>query len=170
MKKYLGVAAMIGFTLVHAVTMAASGQHPPSSQDVGRMLKHTTGAVFPVGTYNARNVDNFTGDSYVAPLSTGNVPVANVTFVQGAHTHWHVHHGTSQTLLAVSGRGYYQIDGQPPKLLLPGQSVTIPAGTRHWHGAAPGQMFQHIAVMEPVKGAWTQWFEAVDEQEFDMLR
>ena len=54
-------------------------------------------------------------------------------------------------------------------ILLPGQSVTIPEGVRHWHGAAPGQMFQHIAVMEPVQGAWTEWFIPVDEQLFQSL-
>lgn len=147
----------------------------------GRYWQNTAGAdaggchaaayptVFPVGTYNARNTAHFTGDSYVASLSDGNVPVANVTFVHGVHTYWHIHHGTSQTLLAVSGKGYYQLDGQAPHVLLPGQSVTIPAGVRHWHGAAPGHMFQHIAVMEPVQGAWTEWREPVDKQLFDSL-
>jgi len=31
----------------------------------------------------------------------------------------------------------YQIWGEEPKELLPGQSVTIPEGVKHWHGAMP---------------------------------
>lgn len=168
-KKFILLAAVTAMSLTGAALAAAAAPAPPSPAKVTTMLKHTKGAVFPVGTYNASNVHHFTGDSYVAPLSQGKVPVANVTFVNGAHTYWHVHHGTSQTLLAVSGKGYYQIAGQAPRVLLPGQSVTIPEGVRHWHGAAPGQMFQHIAVMEPVQGAWTEWFIPVDEQLFQSL-
>ena len=162
-KKFILLAAVTAMSLTGAA-LAAALPAPPSPSKVSAMLKHTKGAVFPVGTYNAGNVHHFTGDSYVAPLSQGKVPVADVTFVNGAHTYWHVHHGTSQTLLAVSGKGYYQIAGQAPQVLLPGQSVTIPKGIRHWHGAAPGQMFQHIAVMEPVQGDKAEWFIPVDEQ------
>lgn len=160
-------AAML--SLNSMVFAAATDSKPPEPTQVAAMLQHTQGAVFPVGTYNARNTAHFTGDSYVAPLTDGRVPIVNVTFVHGAHTYWHMHHHTSQTLLAVSGKGYYQIEGQAPQVLLPGHSVTIPAGVRHWHGAAPGHMFQHIAVMEPVQGAWTEWFEPVDSQLFCSL-
>lgn len=107
-KKFILLAAVTAMSLTGAA-LAAALPAPPSPSKVSAMLKHTKGAVFPVGTYNAGNVHHFTGDSYVAPLSQGKVPVADVTFVNGAHTYWHVHHGTSQTLLAVSGKGYYQI-------------------------------------------------------------
>ncbi len=170
MWKIVAIAACTAAISLNSTVFAAdTGRIPPAPTQVAAMLQHTQGAVFPVGTYNARNTAHFTGDSYVASLSDGNVPVANVTFVHGAHTYWHIHHGTSQTLLAVSGKGYYQLDGQAPHVLLPGQSVTIPEGVRHWHGAAPGHMFQHIAVMEPVQGAWTEWREPVDKQLFDSL-
>lgn len=170
MCKIVAIAACTAAISLNSTVFAAdTGRIPPAPTQVAAMLQHTQGAVFPVGTYNARNTAHFTGDSYVASLSDGNVPVANVTFVHGAHTYWHIHHGTSQTLLAVSGKGYYQLDGQAPHVLLPGQSVTIPAGVRHWHGAAPGHMFQHIAVMEPVQRAWTEWREPVDKQLFDSL-
>lgn len=127
-KHHLFLAVAAAFTLIQTAAVTVFAAVLPSVHDVSRMLRHSDGTVFPIGSYNARNVDHFTGDSYVAPLSKGPVPVANVTFVRGAHTHWHVHHGTSQTLLAVSGQGYYQIDGQPPRQLLPGQNVTIPTG------------------------------------------
>lgn len=170
MWKMAAVAACAAVISLNSIVLAAdTSKMPPTPMQVAAMLQHTQGAVFPVGAYNARNTAHFTGDSYVASLADVNLPVANVTFVHGAHTYWHIHHGTSQTLLAVSGKGYYQLDGQAPHVLLPGQRVTIPAGVRHWHGAAPGHMFQHIAVMEPVQRAWTEWREPVDKQLFDSL-
>ncbi len=169
MWKNFAVAICTAAISLAGTVFAATPDVVPTPTQVTAMLQHTQGAVFPVGVYNAKNVSHFTGNSYVSSLSKGNVPIVNVTFVQGAHTHWHMHHGTTQTLLAVSGTGYYQIEGQEPHKLLPGQSVTIPEGVRHWHGAAPRAMFQHIAVMEPVQGAWTEWFEPVNDQLFDSL-
>jgi len=94
----------------------------------------------------------------------------NVTFSRGAHTYWHIHHKTCQILVAESGRGYYQIWGEPVKELRPGDVVTIPEGVKHWHGAAPNSMFQHIAIMEPVKDASTEWLEAVDADSYNALK
>lgn len=128
------------------------------------------GAVFPIGEYNSRNAAHFTGDSYVARLTQEPIPVANVTFVNGAHTYWHVHHGSCQLLLAVSGRGYYQIWGQEPQPLRPGMAVTIPEGTVHWHGAAPNTTFQHIAVMQSNTSVTTEWLDEVNPDEYEKLQ
>ncbi len=133
------------------------------------ILRKTAGAHFPVGNPNTRNRAVFTGDSFVAKVTDGSVPVYNVTFYNGAHTFWHIHHGTTQTLLAVSGVGCYQIWEQPMKLLLPGQSVTIPAEVKHWHGAAPGQTFQHISISEPNEGASNEWLEEVSQDDDQAL-
>ena len=54
--------------------------------------------------------------------------------------------------------------------LNPGDRVSIPAGVKHWHGAAPGHCFQHVAVMQPVKGARTEWLEPVDETTLEVLK
>jgi quercetin dioxygenase-like cupin family protein len=114
------------------------------------------GAHFPVGNYNSAYKDTFTGDSYLSILSKDpSVPVVNVTFVNGAHTYWHRHEGTCQILIGASGVGYYQIWGEKPHQILPGQTVTIPEGVKHWHGAAPGTTFQHVVAMKP--GAKTIW-------------
>lgn len=79
---------------------------------VQKALEEEKAAAFPVGVYNARNVDHFTGDSYVAPLSSIGPMAAAVTFYDGARTHWHVHHGSCQILLGTAGEGYYQIWGE----------------------------------------------------------
>ncbi len=140
-----------------------------SADEIKSELEKVDGAVFPLGEPNTANEKYFTGQSYVAWLSN-EVPMGNVTFVKGAHTFWHIHHKSCQILIAESGRGYYQIWGEEPKLLLPGQVVTIPEGVKHWHGAAPNCMFQHIAIMKPVEGISTEWLEEVDSDIFKNLK
>ena len=36
--------------------------------------------------------------------------------------------------------------------LMPGDVVNIPAGVKHWHGAAPDSWFQHLAIEVPGEG------------------
>lgn len=62
----------------------------------------------------------------------------------------------ANALVAESGRGYYQIWGEEPHEPLPGMTVTISGGVKHWHGAVPGMMFQHISVMKSVEGITTE--------------
>ena len=74
---------------------------------------------------------NFIGQSYLAPLSTQQVPVLNVTFEPGCRNNWHIHHASSgggQMLVCVAGRGWYQEWGQEARALHPGDVVNIPAG------------------------------------------
>ena len=39
-------------------------------------------------------------------------------------------------LIGVAGRGWYQEWGKPAQEILPGTVIHIPAGVKHWHGAA----------------------------------
>ena len=78
------------------------------------------------------------------------------------------HHGSCQVLAGVSGKDYYQIWGEEPKELLPGQSVTIPEGVKHWHGAQNGSWFQHLSIFQ--EGATTEWLEPVDKAEYAKLK
>lgn len=155
----------LSFCVALLVNMNTAFAAPADVVDVEKALQSEKTAAFPVGTYNVLNVTHFTGDSYVAPLSTTGPLVAAVTFYDGARTHWHIHHGSCQILLATAGAGYYQIWGEKPYKLLPGQRVTIPEGVKHWHGATPHHTFQHIAVMERHDGVSTEWFEPVEEQD-----
>ncbi len=141
----------------------------PPKEEIIDQLKKLGGAVMPLGDINPYN-KYFTGTTYLAKLTDEKLPVANVTFVNGAHTFWHIHNKSCQVLVAESGRGYYQIWGQEPKELLPGQTVTIPEGTKHWHGAAPNTMFQHISIMNDRKDVSTDWLEPVKEEEFNKLK
>ena len=146
----------------------------PTEQEIISALKSDGGTIFPIGKPNSGvqgspNDGHFTGTTFATRLAEGSVPVGNVTFTKSAHTHWHIHHGTCQILIAQSGRGYYQIWGQEPQEFLPGQVVTIPADVKHWHGAAPNHMFQHISVREPIEVVTTEWLEPVDEEFYSKL-
>ena len=105
-------------------------------------------SAFPMGEPNDGFAQYFVGQSYLAPvLETPQIAIHNVTFERVAATTGHIHHNAAQALIAVGGRGYYQIEGQEPKELKAGQAVCIPADTKHWHGAAPGESCSHLAFM-----------------------
>ena len=144
---------------------------PPSEEKAIIVeLKATGGVVQPIGKTNDAYAKYFTGQSYVFNLSQDpTLPVVNVTFAHGAHTFWHIHHNTCQVLVASAGRGYYQIEGEQPKLLLPGQTVTIPANVKHWHGSAPKASFQHIVYMKQGADVRTEWLEPVSPAVFSAL-
>ena len=95
--------------------------------------------------------------------------VGNVTFIDGAHTFWHIHHGTCQILVTEAGAGYVQLWGQEPVKLMPGVVFTVPEGVKHWHGAAPGKMMQHLSIMQSNSEVSTEWLEPVDEKFFESL-
>ena len=125
-------------------------------------------SAFPVGIENPYG-EFFTGQSYLAIL-TKNPVVANVTFEPGCRNHWHIHHGGGQILLATGGRGYYQAWGEEPRELLPGDVVEIPAGVKHWHGAAPTEWFSHIAIEVPSENGSSEWCEEVADAEYLKLK
>lgn len=49
-------------------------------------------SVFPLGEKNDAFAPYFIGQSYLAPLSTQQIPVFNVTFEPGSRNNWHIHH------------------------------------------------------------------------------
>jgi quercetin dioxygenase-like cupin family protein len=89
-----------------------------------------------------------------------------VSFTPGARTNWHTH-PVGQVLYVLSGVGRYQEDGQAAVELLPGDTVIIPPDAKHWHGAAPGHLFSHLAMSEVTdKGEGTVWLEPVSDTDY----
>lgn len=126
-------------------------------------------SVFPVGGKNEAFAKYFVGQSYLNMLTTEGVVIGNVTFEPGCRNNWHIHHATSgggQILLCVGGRGYYQEWGKEAQELHPGDVVNIPAGVKHWHGAAPDSWFSHLAVEVPGTDTSNEWLEAVDDASY----
>ena len=109
----------------------------------------------------------FIGQSYLAPVSTEQLGIFNVTFEPGCLNNWHIHHaksgGGGQILICLAGRGFYQEWGKPARELHPGDTVNIPAGVKHWHGAAPDSWFSHLAMDVPGEDSSNEWLEAVDD-------
>src|SRR5699024_9319841 len=59
------------------------------------MAEHEFDQIFPLGEPNNAFAQYFIGQSYLAPLTDGTVPVSNVTFEPGCRNNWHIHHGTN---------------------------------------------------------------------------
>lgn len=130
-------------------------------------------SVFPVGEKNDAFAQYFVGQSYLAPLSTQQMRVSNVTFEPGCRNNWHIHHAASgggQLLICVSGRGWYQEWEQEARELHPGDVVNIPAGVKHWHGAAKDAWFQHLAIEVPGEEGRTEWCEPVADGAYNILK
>jgi quercetin dioxygenase-like cupin family protein len=66
--------------------------------------------IFPLGKPNDAFAQYFTGQSYLAPLTDGSVPVSNVSFEPCCRNNWHIHHGTNgggdQILMCTAGSGW----------------------------------------------------------------
>jgi quercetin dioxygenase-like cupin family protein len=92
-----------------------------------------------------------------------------VTFHEGARTRLH-YHESDQILIAMEGEGRVEIvqridesDDGAARLVVEestnftrGETVLIPAGKLHWHGAVPGtrSKFSHIAVLRNCPTVW----------------
>ena len=116
--------------------------------------------------------DNFTGAAWLRTLSAEpgyDCQIYNVTFAPSTRNYWH-RHAVGQILLCTEGIGFYQEQGAPARRLIPGDVVNIPAGTIHWHGAAPDSWFSHLAVEVPVEGASNEWLEPVSAEDYEALR
>lgn len=129
-------------------------------------------SVFPIGEKNEAFAQYFIGQSYLAALTTQQVPTFNVTFEPGCRNNWHIHHakeGGGQMLICVAGKGWYQEWGKEARVLKPGDVVNIPEGVKHWHGAASDSWFQHLAIEVPGVGGTTEWCEPVGDEEYNKL-
>ncbi len=126
--------------------------------------------LFGFGKENKEFEEYFIGKSYVQPLTNENIKALNVTFEPRSRNNWHIHHKSSQTLMVIYGRGYYQEWGEEPIELKAGDIIEIKPEVKHWHGAAKDSWFTHIAISEPLDGAVTEWLEAVEDEEYNRLK
>ncbi len=129
--------------------------------------------IFPIGEPNTAYAKYFKGNSYLARVSTEQVPIANVTFEPGCRNNWHIHHaskGGGQMLIGVAGRGWYQEEGKPAQEILPGTVIHIPANVKHWHGAAADSWFAHLAFEVEGENTSNEWLEPVTDEEYSKLK
>ena len=128
--------------------------------------KHVT--VSTDSTVTQGSPTNFSGVAKVSSRFTspikGHYRGALVEFEAGARTAWHTH-PKGQTLIIVSGKGLVQNEGGDIQQMLPGNVITIPPNTRHWHGAAPDSFMSHIAISTPDNGETVTWMELVSQEQ-----
>ena len=170
------VAFYAGWPKAWAVFNLAKGVWEPGEGDLpyedAAMRAHAKEIAFPIGEPNVAYAQFFVGQSYLAPVSAEQVPVFNVTFEPGCRNNWHVHHaqkGGGQMLVCIGGRGFYQAWGEEPVEMTPGTVVNIPAGVKHWHGAAPDSWFSHLAIEVPGEGTSNEWLEPVSDEDYGKL-
>lgn len=128
--------------------------------------------IFPIGAPNDAYARYFIGQSYIAPVSSEQLNIANVTFEPGCRNNWHIHHATKgggQLLICVGGEGWYQEWGKPARKLHPGDVVNIPANVKHWHGATAGSWFAHLAISPDGEDISNEWLEPVDDEAYAKL-
>lgn len=136
------------------------------------MAAHQSKMAFPIGAPNDGYARYFSGKSYLAPISKEQVGIFNVTFEPGCRNNWHIHRATSgggQILVCVAGRGYYCEWGKPAVEMKAGDCINIPAGVKHWHGAAKNSWFSHLAIEVPGENSSNEWLEPVTDEEYNKL-
>ncbi|MCM1062836.1 MAG: carboxymuconolactone decarboxylase family protein [Eubacterium sp.] len=133
---------------------------------------HAAQMVFPIGQPNDGFAKYFIGQSYLAPVCPEK-GIFNVTFEPKCRNNWHIHNadkGGGQILICVAGEGYYQEWGKEARRLHPGDVVNIPAGVKHWHGAAADSWFSHLALEAAGENCSNEWLEAVDDEQYGKLK
>lgn len=117
--------------------------------------------------------DFFTGSVRVDAPFKGSDPSrvngATVTFEPGSRTAWHTH-PLGQTLVVTSGSGLVQESGKPIQSIKAGDTVWIPPGAKHWHGATATTGMTHVAIHESLDGKVVNWMEQVSEQDYRNTR
>jgi quercetin dioxygenase-like cupin family protein len=113
----------------------------------------------------------FTGIVYLDEIAETEPPthlrVHTVTFTPGARTAL-AYPPPRPGPVRDARAGRVQFDGEPVRALRPGDTVVVPPGRRHWHGAAPDHLFVHVAVQEahPDTGAEATWHEHVTDDDY----
>jgi 4-carboxymuconolactone decarboxylase len=73
--------------------------------------------------------------------------IRQVNFDRGVTNKFHSH-TIEQILIVTEGKGIVATDKEEIPVV-PGDIIFIPAGEKHWHGAAKGATFSHLYVMSP---------------------
>jgi quercetin dioxygenase-like cupin family protein len=107
--------------------------------------------------------DTFTGLVWRDPVlpPTDGVMINNVFFAPGARTNWH-RHENGQVLHVTAGAGLICTEGERPQRLRAGDTVWVPPGETHWHGAGRDGYLLHLAISL----GKTDWDRPVRDEEY----
>ena len=111
----------------------------------------------------------FTGIVWQDPIIEASAPARTralrVAFEPGARTAWHTH-PLGQTLYVLSGVGLIGLRNKAPQTINAGDTVWIPPGEEHWHGASATNSMIHIAIQEGLNGSVAEWLEKVSDEQY----
>ena len=111
----------------------------------------------------------FTGivwqDSIIEASEPARVRALKVAFEPGARTAWHTH-PLGQTLYVLSGVGLMGLRNKTPQTINTGDTIWIPPGEEHWHGASATNSMTHIAIQEELNGSVAEWLEKVSDEQY----
>lgn len=133
------------------------------------------GGIFGVGKSNDAFAKYFTRESYLNNLTKENdwMQISNVSFSKSCYNNFHIHfskYPVGQILIRVSGLGVYKEEGKDAIIMHPGDVIEVPSGVKHFHGAAPGHTFSHLAFSIPDETAYTKWYEALSKEEYNNIK
>ena len=115
------------------------------------------------------NSEYFTGNVWQDPIIETSEPARvralKVAFEPGARTAWHTH-PLGQTLYVLSGIGLMGLRNRTPQTINAGDTVWIPPGEEHWHGASATNSMTHIAIQEGLNGGVADWLEKVSDEQY----
>lgn len=114
--------------------------------------------------------DDFVGTVFQMPIHAAPEPARAaatlVTFLPGARTNWHTH-PLGQTLHVTAGSGWFRTDGEARIDIRAGDTVWIPPGERHWHGATDCTAMSHLAIHERHSDdGYVSWQEPVADEDY----
>lgn len=108
----------------------------------------------------ANEEDNFTGKAF--RLESKGYGLSRRGFEAAARSNWHTHDG-AQLLFVEDGRMRAQVEGQPMKEVGKGESVLLPGGVAHWHGAVPAEAATQLSV---TFAGGIKWMEKVTDGQY----
>ncbi|HEU4739987.1 MAG TPA: cupin domain-containing protein [Meiothermus sp.] len=115
------------------------------------------------------SAEYFSGLVYISELIQSPEPMSlqvyRVMFTPGARTAWHTH-PKGQILHVESGIGWFQRRGEGVLEIKAGDTIYIPPGEEHWHGASATHAMVHLALQASENGVAAHWLEHVSEEDY----
>ncbi|HWI74854.1 MAG TPA: cupin domain-containing protein [Baekduia sp.] len=87
------------------------------------------------------------------PQTEGGIAVLAVWFEAGSRTRPHVH-PVDQALQVMEGVGIVATETEK-RIIRAGDTVVVPAGVWHWHGALPDEPMMHLSIKLHGPTDWT---------------
>ena len=115
------------------------------------------------------NPEWYTGNVWLkavfnAPEKSG-TRAQRVSFDVGARSAWHSHPG-GQILHVLAGAGLIGLKNGTRQKIAAGDTVWIPPGELHWHGAGAETDLEQVEIVETEAGFVTTWMARVSEEDY----